>query len=81
MSSKNPPLEYREVVKGLKKLGFELQPKKGTGHEQWKKVVKGYLYKVTVSKHIAPFGPDLVKSFAAQAGVKKREFYKACGKG
>jgi hypothetical protein len=48
------------VVKGLKKLGFELQPKGATRHEQWSKVENGHLYKVTVSKHIAPFGQDII---------------------
>jgi predicted RNA binding protein YcfA (HicA-like mRNA interferase family) len=81
LSSRNPPLNYRDVVKGLKKLGFELQPKRATGHEQWRKVENGHLYKVTVSKHIAPFGQDIIKSMARQAGVKKKDFYKACGKG
>ncbi|MDD2558235.1 MAG: type II toxin-antitoxin system HicA family toxin [Desulfuromonas sp.] len=81
MSSRNPPLEYREVAKGLRKLGFALQLKGSTGHEHWKKEERGRLYKVTVSKHNAPFGPDIIKSMAAQAGVKKRVFYKACGKG
>lgn len=80
MSSRNPPLNYRDVVKGLKKLGFELQPKGATGHEQWRKVENGHLYKVTVSKHIAPFGQDIIKSMARQAGVKGKSFTKPAAK-
>jgi len=57
-----------------------LDDKKATGHEQWRKVEIGRLYKVTLSKHIAPFGQDIIKSMAAQAGVSKKVFYKACGK-
>jgi predicted RNA binding protein YcfA (HicA-like mRNA interferase family) len=30
---KIPELSYKEVVTGLKKLGFQLEPKKSTGHE------------------------------------------------
>lgn len=79
MSSSQPPLEYRDVIRGLKKLGFELRKSKsGTSHEQWAKVVDGQLFKVTVDKPKAPFSPILIKSMASQAGLSKKEFYKAC---
>ena len=81
MSSRNPPLECRDVIKGLKKLGFEERKGKGKGsHESWAKIENGKLYKVTVDKPKSPFGRDLIKSMASQAGVSKRQFYKACGK-
>ncbi len=80
MSSKYPPLEYRDVIRGLKKLGFELRHTKATFHEHWVKVVNGALFKVTVDRPKAPFSQMLITSMAAQAGVSKKEFYKACQK-
>jgi predicted RNA binding protein YcfA (HicA-like mRNA interferase family) len=81
MSSKHPPLEYRDVIRGLKNLGFEKRSSKktsGTSHEQWIKDVEGKRFKVTVDKPKAPFGQDLIKSMASQAGVSKKAFYAAC---
>jgi predicted RNA binding protein YcfA (HicA-like mRNA interferase family) len=78
MSSKHPPLTCKEVKRGLKKLGFNPTPVKGTSHEHWKKVVGDKLYKVTVDCPKEPFSQDLIKSMASQAGVTKNEFYKAC---
>lgn len=78
MSGQYPPLEYRQVVHGLKKLGFSPRPRKSTSHEQWVKETAGGFWKVTVDEPKSPFGPDLVRSMAAQAGVSKKEFYKAC---
>lgn len=80
MSSEFPPLRYRDVVNGLKHLGFELRPKGSTAHEHWVKIVKGCLFKVTVDKHLSPFGQMLISSMAKQAGVSKKEFYAACAK-
>ena len=34
MSSKHPPLTYREVARGLKNLGFTPRKKTGASHEQ-----------------------------------------------
>ncbi|WP_141219492.1 type II toxin-antitoxin system HicA family toxin, partial [Escherichia coli] len=47
------PLKYDEVIRGLKKMGFEMKPKTGTSHEQW--VLKNSKGKwvVTVDKHHA----------------------------
>jgi predicted RNA binding protein YcfA (HicA-like mRNA interferase family) len=78
MSSSHPPLTYRDVIRGLKKLGFEQRPTKATSHEHWIKIVAGHLYKVTVDKPKEPFGQDLIRSMASQAGVNKKDFYKAC---
>jgi len=55
MSSKHPPLTYREVTRGLKNLGFAARKKTGTSHEQWVKIVAGRIYKVTVDAHKAAF--------------------------
>ena len=78
MSSKHPPLTYREVTRGLKNLGFAPRKKTGTSHEQWVKIVAGRIHKVTVDAPKQPFTHDLVKSMAAQAGVSKGTFYEAC---
>lgn len=78
MSSQHPPLTCKEVKIGLRKLGFEPRPQNATSHEQWVKVVAGKLYKVTVDCPKAPFTHDLIKSMVSQAGVSKKEFYKAC---
>jgi hypothetical protein len=77
------PLTYKEVVSGLKLLGFTLRPgKSGTSHEQWiKDVVENgqpRRYKVTVDKHHAPFHRALLKSMINQSGVSKDDFYRAC---
>ncbi|TQQ58976.1 type II toxin-antitoxin system HicA family toxin [Vibrio cholerae] len=76
MFLKIPHLTYKEVVLGLKKLGFTKRKNKSTAHEQW--VADDPFRKVTVDKHIAPFGKDLVKSMANQAQVSVREFCKLC---
>ena len=81
MSARRPPLEYRDVVRGLSVLGFEKRPQKATVHEQWIKTAKDRRYKVTVDKSKAPFGQFLVRSMAKQAGLSLGDFYKACGKG
>jgi predicted RNA binding protein YcfA (HicA-like mRNA interferase family) len=73
---KIPELTYKEVVTGLKKLGFQLQPKKSTAHEQW--IADAPKRRVTVDKHQAPFNLFLVKSMADQADVPVREFCRYC---
>lgn len=73
---KIPELSYKEIVTGLKKLGFYQLPNKSTGHEQW---VKDTPYrKVTVSKHLAPFDKKMVKFMADQAGLPVKEFCRYC---
>jgi len=78
MSSKHPPLTFKEVVHGLRQLGFEPRKQKATSHQHWVKVSNGRMHKVTVDQPKAPFTGDLVKSMASQAGVSKEEFYRAC---
>ena len=78
MSSSYPPLTCKKVKRGLKSLGFRPTQIKGTSHEHWKKIKNGILYKVTVDCPKSPFSQDLIKSMASQAGVSKKEFYKAC---
>ncbi|MCB2263311.1 MAG: type II toxin-antitoxin system HicA family toxin [Candidatus Thiosymbion ectosymbiont of Robbea hypermnestra] len=75
---KVPELTYKEVVTGLKKLGFKKQPGKSTAHEQWKTADSFPSKKVTVDKHLAPFDKELVHAMAKQAGVPVREFCRLC---
>lgn len=79
MSGAFPPLSCKDVKQILKNLGFSARPMKGTSHEQWVKYDKAgnLIGKVTVDCPKQPFGPDLVKSMATQAGVSKKEFYAA----
>lgn len=71
------PLTCKEVKRILKALGFAKRPQKGTSHEQWTKTSGGRLWKVTVDCPKQPFGPDLVRWMAQQAGVSKKVFYAA----
>ncbi len=76
--SKLTPLKYKEVIYGLKALGFEMKPKTGTSHEQWIKKSNNTKWVVTVDKHHAPFSRDLIKSMARQAGVDSKSFHSLC---
>jgi len=75
---KAPELTYKEIVTGLKKLGFKKEPSKSIAHEQWKVEGPFRLKKVTVEKHPAPFDKELVHAMAKQAGVPVREFCRLC---
>lgn len=75
---KVPELTYKEVIRGLKKLGFKKQPNKSTAHEQWETEDPLPFKKVTVDKHLAPFRTGLVHVMAKQAGVPVREFCRLC---
>ena len=80
MSGKYPPLTCRDIKKALKALGFKQRPSAATSHEQWVKFEGGRIYKVTVDCPKEPFGHDLIKSMATQAGVSKNELYLAAKK-
>jgi len=78
MSAHHPPLDCKDVKEILRNLRFEHRQGKGRGsHEDWVKVVNGRLYKVTVDCPKAPFSQDLIKSMASQAGLSKKDFYRA----
>ena len=80
MSGAYPPLTCAQVKRALKKLGFEARPQKSTSHEQWVKVEQGRIYKVTVDCPKSPFSQELISSMSRQAGLSKKDFYKAAGK-
>ena len=78
MSSHHPPLNYKQVIHGLKLMGFSMRAQKATAHEQWEKKNAAGFYKVTVDKHLQPFGQMLIDSMSRQAGVSKKVFYQYC---
>lgn len=75
--AKHRPLTCKEVKIILKNLGFAPRPRKGTSHEQWVKDVGGRRFKVTLDCPKSPFGHDLIRYMAQQAGVSRKAFYAA----
>jgi|CXWL01.1.fsa_nt_gi predicted RNA binding protein YcfA (HicA-like mRNA interferase family) len=75
MSGENPPITCKELKYILTYLGFSFDTQKSS-HEQWVLIKDNRKYKVTVDCPKAPFSQDLIKSMAAQAGVKKKDFYR-----
>ena len=76
MGGKYPPIKHKDAVRGVKKLGFVKRKSKATSHEQW--VSDNPFRKVTLDKHHSPYCGDLLNSIIKQAGVSRKEFYKAC---
>jgi|CXWL01.1.fsa_nt_gi predicted RNA binding protein YcfA (HicA-like mRNA interferase family) len=80
---KYPPLNYREVVNILKKLGFIPKGNKAGSHQTWTKTVDKLSFAVTVADHGVP-NKDVpngtLKSMIRQSGHIKADFYKALGK-
>jgi hypothetical protein len=75
MSSHYPPLPVSDVEAVLKAIGLVAQPQRGTSHQHWTGYYRSLYRKVTVDPPYAPFTWFLVRSMAAQAGLKKKEFY------
>ena len=71
-----PPLKSREVEGILHALGLRYSHSEG-GHDFWKGMVGGRPRKVTVASHLREFGPDLLQFMANQAGVSRKDFYRA----
>ena len=69
-----PPLTCTQVRNILTLLGFKKAPNKSSGHEQWRKIVAGELFKVTLSCHNQPFSGMVLASIASQAGLSKQQF-------
>lgn len=68
------PVTYREFIKVLKELGFELKSHNGTSHEQWQHInFNGSRRLVSVSGHHAPYAKWLLVSMLRQAGLSKKE--------
>lgn len=80
MSGVHPPLTCRQVKQILKALGFRFRDQKSTSHENWVRDEPKPFRKVTVDCPKAPFSHMLIESMAFQAGVSKKEFYRALGR-
>lgn len=74
MPKKYPPLTPAEVIKILKKRGFELKSTEGS-HAQYEGVVDGITRKVTVDEGEKEFDDFLIKSMIRQSGLTRNEFY------
>lgn len=75
------PLTCKQVKSALAALGFEKRkPTSGTSHEKWVKTEGDRRWIVIVDCPKQPFGPDLIKSMAKQAGLSAREFHKECAR-
>lgn len=79
MSGAYPPLTCKQVKQVLKNLGFAFRDQKGS-HENWVRSEPAPFRKVTVDCPKAPFSQMLLESMARQAGVSKKEFYRALGR-
>ena len=79
MSRWKKRLTAKEVRSILKALDFTHRSTAG-GHEQWVREQPPPFRKVTVDAHVAPFGHDLIRYMANQAGVSVKDFYDALEK-
>ena len=71
------PVEAKEFISVLKKLGFTQKKARSTAHEQWEHTMfHGQRRVVTVDAHIAPFTRSLLRSMIGQAGLTKKEFFR-----
>ena len=76
MSRWKKPLTAKEDRRIVKSLEFRHQSDEG-GHEHWVRDEPPPFRKVTIAAHVAPFGHDLIRYMANQAGVSTRELYEA----
>jgi predicted RNA binding protein YcfA (HicA-like mRNA interferase family) len=74
------PLVCRLVERALRNLGFVEDKHKGTSHRQFRKIVNGHLFKVTLDCHRGEVSANNIRSMIKQAGVSKSEFYTAVDK-
>jgi len=76
---KRKPLNYKEVVKILKNLGFEPARHKATSHETWRLFRNNRWHSVTVYFHgkSYQFPSKTLKSMIEQSGFSEEEFYRA----
>ena len=71
------PLPCRDAERALKNLGFIEDAKKSSSHRQWRRYVKGKLFKVTLDCHRGEVSALNIKSMIKQAGVTAKQFYTA----
>jgi len=73
------PPTCKQVKKALTSLGFEPKRTNRGSHEKFQHVkFRGRRRVVTIDCPKAPFSDFLIGTMAAQAGMKKREFWKLC---
>ncbi len=71
------PLPCRTIERTLRNLGFIEDAQKSTSHRQWRKLMGGRLYKVTLDCHKGEVSAVNVRSIIKQTGVTKKEFFEA----
>lgn len=77
---KYPPLDYGEVIKILKNLGFSPKGNKSGSHQTWIRKEKGIHHAVTVASHGSrkrEFPDGTLKAMIRQSGCTTKEFYEA----
>lgn len=72
------PLPCKKVQAALHILGFtEAKAASGTSHQKWESTRDGRRYVVTLDCHRGEVRALDVKSIIGQAGVSKKEFWRA----
>ena len=66
--------------RALRNLGFIEDKNKSTSHRQWRKIIDGHLYKVTLDCHKGEVSANNIRSMVKQAGVSVNMFYEAADK-
>lgn len=74
MPRKYPPLTLSEVLRILRRNGFE-QVRATGSHFRYRAWIKGKIRQVTVDHAIDEFDIDLIKYMIAQSGLTREEFY------
>lgn len=70
-------MKERDAERALRNLGFAPEPTGGGSHRQGRLTCNGRLYKVTLAPHHGEVKANDVRSMIQQAGVSKREWYRA----
>lgn len=75
---KYKPLNYKEVSKVLKNLGFQQSQHGSTSHQIWKMKQNEKVFSVTIAFHRMniEFKKKTLNSMIRQSGYTKEEFYK-----
>jgi predicted RNA binding protein YcfA (HicA-like mRNA interferase family) len=66
---------YREIIKKLKKLGFEFHRQAAGSHEIWHNSLKNFY--TTIPNHSGDMPEGTLKAILKQGGVSVEEFLKS----